>query len=411
MLTIDAAIKAVLDHARPLPPRRVALARAAGLVLAENVVADLDLPPFDKSTVDGFAVRIEDIGGSGPFQCSLGEEILAGQVPSRPLARGEAALVMTGAPLPPGAGAVVMIEQSARMDEHVSFRGPVTPGQNVLKRAREMKRGDVVLEAGVPLTPARIGLLASVGCVQPLAVPRCAARIVPTGDELVSPDQYPGPGQIRESNSSMLRALALAEGADASALGLARDELPALRESLGAGLESDVLIVTGGVSAGKRDLVPEVLESLGVTRVFHKVRVKPGKPIWFGVGPERPERPPALVFGLPGNPVSGIVGFLLFARPAFRVLHGRKAGSNELIAGRLLAPFAHRGDRPTYHPAICDAESGIKPLNWAGSADLRALAGADGFAVFAAGDRDYTAGETIQFMPLPSSVGCVTDGQ
>ena len=165
-----------------------------------------------------------------------------------------------------------------------------------------------------------------------------------------------------------------------------------------------MLLITGGVSAGNRDLVPEALASLGVDRVFHKVRIKPGKPLWFGVGPPATRGPGALVFGLPGNPVSGVVGFLLFVRPALDRLWSRTAPRPYLGRGRLAAPFAHSGDRPTYHPsrlvprADRPGESEVEPLAWAGSADLRTVAQADGFAVFPAGDRAYEAGETVDFL-------------
>ena len=184
-----------------------------------------------------------------------------------------------------------------------------------------MRAGEVVLTAGTILKPAHLGVLASVGRT-PVRVVRPQVAIVPTGDELVEPDQIPGPGQIRNSNAMMLRALAMEEGAEAESLPTAPDEADELRRILQNGLDSDVLMITGGVSAGQRDLVPAVLEELGVRCVFHKVRLKPGKPIWFGVGGPRAGRPGPLVFGLPGNPVSGLVGFLLFVRPAFAALAG-----------------------------------------------------------------------------------------
>ena len=192
-------------------------------------------------------------------------------------------------------------------------------------------------------------------------------------------------------------------------LPIARDDPRSLHDILKRGLASDVLVITGGVSAGRRDLVPETLEHLGARAVFHKIRLKPGKPLWFGVGPARQDAPGTLVFGLPGNPVSGIVGFLLFVRPALEALAGKPAHGSRLRRGRLVCPFDQRGDRLTYHPArLVLAESrsptasepGIEPLDWAGSADLRTVTQADGFAVFPAGDRHYPAGEWIDFLPL-----------
>ncbi len=293
----------------------------------------------------------------------------------------------------------------------------VRAGQNILPRGREMRAGDLVLAAGTVLGPAHLGVLASVGRSWPRVVrPRVA--VASTGDELVEPDRVPGPGQIRNSNAIMLRALAIEDAAQAEAMPIIPDDPAALREILGRGLESDVLVITGGVSAGQRDLVPEALEALGVRRVFHKVRLKPGKPIWFGVGRSRSadgaepgsdegRRPGSLVFGLPGNPVSGLVGYLLFIRPALAILSRRPGPPPTPRPARLAGPFRHRGDRPTYHPArrvngpASDAvPPAIETLDWAGSADLRTVASADGFAAFPAGDRDYTPGEIVDFLAM-----------
>jgi len=406
LLTVDEALRAVRERAAPLPPQRRRVAEARGCRLAEDVTADLDLPPFDKALVDGYAVRSCDLV-SGACRLAVGEEIVAGQSPTRALAPGEAAAIMTGAPLPPDADAVVMIEKTERDGSFVRLDGTgVRPGLNRLVRGREMRRGDVVLCAGVPLNAPRLGVLASVGRSEVLVVPRPRVAIVPTGDELVEPDRIPGPGQIRNSNAVTLGALAAATGSEIRTFPIAPDDSAGLRATLEHALDSDVLVITGGVSAGNRDLVPEVLESLGVRRVFHKIRVKPGKPLWFGLGPSRGDRPGPLVFGLPGNPVSGIVGFLLFVRPALLALAARPAPVLAPRRGRLARAFVHASDRPTYHPSrllapdAADTELAIEPLDWAGSADLRTVAQADGFAVFPAGDRHYLPGEVVDFLDM-----------
>jgi molybdopterin molybdotransferase len=283
-------------------------------------------------------------------------------------------------------------------------QGDVRIGQNLLSRGREMRAGEVVLPRGSVLKPAHLGILASVGRVE-VSVLRPRVAVVPTGDELVEPDRTPGPGQIRNSNAVMLQTLAIDAGAEAEALPIAADEPAPLRGILRRGLEADVMVVAGGVSAGQRDLVPAALEDLGTGRVFHKVRLKPGKPLWFGVGPPRPDGPGPLVFGLPGNPVSGLVGFLLFIKPALAVLAGKPDAGPASIEARLAGGFRHRGDRPTYHPARIISggprdPAEVSPLEWSGSADLRCVAAADGFAVFPAGDRDYRPGEIVGFMPM-----------
>jgi molybdopterin molybdotransferase len=275
-----------------------------------------------------------------------------------------------------------------------------------LERGRELRAGDIVLGRGERLNAPRLGLLASVGRTTALVHPRPRVVVVPTGDELVEPDQEPGPGQIRNSNAVTLRALAQAAGAEAGTLAIAPDDPERLAAAFHWGLSADVLVITGGVSAGTRDLVPETLQRLGVTRVFHKVRLKPGKPLWFGIGPARAEGPAPLVFGLPGNPVSGIVGFLLFVRPALNVLAGHASDSAFAIPSvplPLAAPFRQTGERPTYHPARIVSHAGaqtIAPLDWAGSADLKTVALADGFAIFPAGDRTYEQGEIVGFLAL-----------
>jgi molybdopterin molybdotransferase len=200
--------------------------------------------------------------------------------------------------------------------------------------------------------------------------------------------------------------MARAAGAESSTTAIAPDDEERLAEALGRGLMADVLLITGGVSAGNRDLVPATLERLGVEKVFHKVRLKPGKPLWFGAGRARADRPGPLVFGLPGNPVSGVVGFLLFVRPALRLLAGGGSGSVADPAASelpLASPFAHRGDRPTYYPArLClrEGRRAIETLDWAGSADLRTVARSDGFAIFGEGERTYRQGEIVGFLPL-----------
>jgi molybdopterin molybdotransferase len=407
MLTVAEALSAVRDHARALPPVGLPLADALDCVIAEDVVADLDSPPFDKALVDGYAVRASDLQGPDRW-LSLGETVLAGQTPSRSLGRREAATITTGAPIPPGSDAVVMHERTEPRDGGILVIEPeVKSGQNLLPRGREMRAGDIVVTQGSILRPARIGVLAAVGRPQVQVVPRPLVAIVPTGDELVEPSQVPGPGQIRNSNAALLYALAVEAGARASVLPIAPDLPGPLGTILERGLESDILIVTGGVSAGQRDLVPAVLESLGVRCIFHKVRLKPGKPLWFGVGPARDDRPATLVFGLPGNPVSGLVGFLLFVKPTIAVLAGKRAKSAGWLRARLAHQFCHRGDRMTCFPSRI-VETGddlaesrwIELLRWQGSADLRAAAEADGFAIFAAGDREYAPGEIVDFLPL-----------
>jgi molybdopterin molybdotransferase len=407
MLTVEEALVLVREQVKSLTPTDCSLIDSLGCLLAEDIAADADQPPFDKALVDGYAVRAADLAaGNRRFQ--VGETILAGQTPNRPLEPREVAEIMTGAPLPQGADAVLMHEHTRAVDGGIlTDESEIRPGRNRLLRGQVYRAGDIILRRGTRLTPACLGLLASVGRTRVLVVPKPRLAIVPTGDELVEPDRVPGPGQIRNSNGIMLEALTIEHGAAVQTLPIAPDEASELERILKQGLNFDALLITGGVSAGRRDLVPAALEKLGVTQIFHKIRLKPGKPLWFGIGPRRDNRPGAFVFGLPGNPVSGLVGFLLFIRPSLHSLAGRSEPLPELAEVRLGETFTHRGDRPTYHPARWMERSGdskmlgvIEPLNWAGSADLLGVARADGFAVFPAGDRVFQPGEIVRFLSL-----------
>ncbi len=408
MITVDEALGLVLRHAKPLSARPVAAAEALGHVLAEDIVSDVDSPPYDKSMVDGYAVRSADLVG-GRAELRLIEEIVAGSIPSRAVTAGGCTRIMTGAPVPDGADAVVMVERSGvagpandliRIDvERLRAK------QNILPRATSLRRGDVVLKIGRTLRPVELGLLAEVGRTTIRAIPAPRVAVLSTGNELVPAERAPVGSQIRNSNGPMLAAAVRRAGGIAVELGVARDEAGELRAKLAAGLECDVLVISGGVSAGVLDLVPGMLRELGVEEVFHKVRIKPGKPLWFGKR-DRADGSATLVFGLPGNPVSSLVCFELFARPAMRHLSGKPGNSPvPTFMATLASDFTHRGDRPTYHPAQLELDGGqrqatVRPLEWAGSADLRGFARADALIVFPAGDRHYTAGETVSTISL-----------
>ncbi len=400
MLSVEEALDRVLSRAQTRAAVGSATSEALGLVLAEEITSDVDSPPHDKSIVDGYAVIAADLA-SGPAELTLLEEVMAGDVPRHSITRGTTIRVMTGAPIPAGADAMVMVEQSEMVGERVRLAPPrVTVGQNIMRRAASMARGEPVLSAGHVLRAIELGLLAEVGRTQVQVIPRPRLAVLSTGNELVPPGAAPGPGHIRNSNSPMLVALAQAAGAASFDLGIARDEPEVLRSLMATGLEADVLVISGGVSAGVLDLVPGALESLGVRPVFHKIRLKPGKPLWFGVLPA--EGGDKLVFGLPGNPVSSLVGFELFVRPAIAKLAGRSPAADETTA-ILASELAHRGDRPTYHPAELRLEAGqavVEPLKWKGSGDLRTLAGANALACFPAGDERHAAGEMIRVLRL-----------
>jgi len=402
LLMVDEAVALVLHRAKPLPSRLVPLADSVGLILAESVVADIDLPPFTKALMDGYAVRSTDLPRAGEHRLRVVAEVAAGQTADRSIEPGEAARIMTGAPLPEGTDAVINVERT-RIDPDdpnqvlITTSGPTPPGQFRLDRGREMRRGETLLGPGITIRPTTVGLIASAGRGSVRVIPKPSVGVVPTGDELVPVEQTPGSWQIRNTNGPILAAMARDWGAsEVFEHPSVADRPEVLAEVFGRELlERDVLLISGGVSAGIKDLVPSTLVEVGVKPVFHKVAVKPGKPIWFGVGPPRSkDRPGTLVFGLPGNPASGVVGFLLFVRPAMDVLAGRGSNASTIEKVRLGTTFHHRGDRPTYHPVRVEGDR-VFPLDWAGSADLRTVALADGFAAFASGDHVYEVGDAV----------------
>jgi molybdopterin molybdotransferase len=285
------------------------------------------------------------------------------------------------------------------------LKGPLRPGQNIMRRAASLARGQTVLAAGKRLRAAEIGLLAEVGRPEVLVAGWPGVAIIATGDELVELSETPGPGQIRNSNGPLLTALALQAGAEATPLGIARDEPAALREKITAALQHDVVLLSGGVSAGMLDLVPGVLAALGVRPVLHKVNLKPGKPLWFGTRDREAGQPPALVFGLPGNPVSTLVCFELFVRPALERLSGLPGTGRPRFRARLAREHRHRGERPTYWPARWTGGRGgegaqVEPLAWQGSGDLRTLTEANCLAVFQGPDRVLAEGEVVEVLAL-----------
>jgi molybdopterin molybdotransferase len=396
MRTVAEAQAIVLGHTRPLPPAAVALSAAPlGSVLAEHVVSDLDMPPYDKAMMDGYAVRCADLA-AGRATLAVIEEVTAGRTPQRTVGPGEATRIMTGAPMPAGADAVVMVERTRLDGDRVVIEDrPPAAGQNVMPCGREMRSGETILAAGTVLRPQEFGLLATVGRGTVKVYPAPRVTVLSTGDEVVEADERPGPGQIRNGNGPMLCAQVARAGGRPHYLGIARDRLESLRPLVIEGLRADVLLLSGGVSAGKLDLVPGVLEEAGVQAHLHKVAMKPGKPAFFGT------RGDTRVFGLPGNPVSALVCFELFVRPALRRLAGHAEAGPFSVRAALAEDFAYRTDRPTYHPAwleMTDAGWRVRAVPWFGSPDLRGLTRSNAFVVFPVGDHQHQAGQVFEVL-------------
>ena len=377
VIGFDEALALVLEAAAPLPACEVAVEDAVSRVLAEDVRADLPVPGFDTTAMDGWAVRADDVARA-PILLAAAGVSGAGSVPGT-LPPGSAWKVMTGAPMPPGSDAVVPVEEASDVPGgSVRIDTAPKPGAHVRKRGEVFEPGTLLLAAGRRLTPADLVLAAAAGraTLRVARAPRAAVLV--TGDELVPPGVRPGPGQLRNTNGPLLLAALRRAGADAVSLGVARDDEKelgrVLREALAA--RYDVLLTTGGVSAGDYDYVGPALAAEGAHTRFHKVAIRPAKPVLFAT------KGPTLVFGLPGNPVSAAVAFDFFVRPALRAAAGLLPPLPPAVPARLTARVKNKGPRLTFHPARLSWDSGrlaAEPLATRGSHDVLAHAQADAF--------------------------------
>lgn len=406
MIPIEEAYQLLEQTVVQLPAEKTPLADAVGRTLRDEVLADVDSPPHDKSVMDGFAIRSRDLS-NGKNRLQVIETVIAGDWPRLSLQSGQATRIMTGAPLPENADAVVMVEltdtETADGTEWVTLNvDDIEPEKNVLRLGVNFKQGQTVFPAAHVIRPTDVGLLAEVGASVVNTGRRPTVAVLPTGNELVDCSQRPGRGQIRNSNGPMLIAMATSLGLETTDLGVGRDETDALRTLIANGLKQDILLLSGGVSAGTKDLVPEILQELGVRQVFHKVCVKPGKPIWFGVLESDENR--TYVFGLPGNPVSSLIGFQLFVRASVRKMMGGRLLEHPSVIGELSMAHQTRGNRPTYWPGKIihgdDATRRIQPLVWRGSSDLFALGESEGLIYFPADSHQHAAGKRVRFFPF-----------
>lgn len=396
MIEINEALALVESHSQPIGTETRATADSVGYVLAEDIEADINSPPHDKALVDGFAIRAADWNQ----ELQLIEQVIAGQVPSKTVEAGTASQIMTGAPIPDGADAMVMVEDCVLESGVVRIGREAKSGQHIMPRATSFARGDVVLSKGTSIRPIEVGLLSEVGRDQVMCFRKPRVAVLPTGEELVYATDRPAPGQIRNSNGPMLAARVNAAGCSVDQINVARDNIDDLRAKIEQGLKSDILILSGGVSAGVRDLVPPTLESLGVKKVFHKVKLKPGKPIWFGIYEGADQR--TLVFGLPGNPVSSLVCFELFVHSAIRWLSGSTTHVPKQLV-QLGEDLRISGDRPVFYPAATYMEDGqlfAKPIAWKGSSDMLTISQADCLIFLASGERTYAKGEVLSAITI-----------
>ena len=403
MIRVEEHMDAVLNGVQPLSPLEVQLIDAHGCILAEDITAPLDLPPFDNSAMDGYAVRSEDLAGASeptPVRLPVVGDIAAGSSPAYSVQPGLCVRIMTGAPVPPGADAVVPVEWTDGGVASVSIDRPVTPGAYIRRAGEDVTTGEVVLAAGAHLGAAQIGLLAAIGRDRVPVRPRPRVVVLATGSELVEPGTSSlAPGQIYDSNSFALTLAALEAGALAFRVGIVADDPRALVDAIDDQLvRADLVLTSGGVSAGAYDVVKEVLGRVGDVR-FTKVAMQPGMPQGFGhIGPDRTP-----IFTLPGNPVSAYVSFEVFVRPAIRRMLGVDPLHRPMVRARLLEPFRSSRAKRSYTRGwleVADGRYVVRPVGGSGSHLVADLALANAFIVVPEDVEEVPAGATVSVMML-----------
>lgn len=403
MIPISKAIDIVLNEISPIGDEAIELSRAVGRVLAENIKADSDLPPFDRSQMDGFAVRASD-AATAPILLKIAGESAAGKGWNKTLKQGEAVRIMTGAPVPRGADAVQKVELTVEGDELPQLSGdtvtilePTKKGRYIVPKGYEVKKGATAFSKGTLITPAMIAGLASFGydIVRVAAMPRVA--ILATGSEIVDVSEKPGKDQIRNSNSPMLQALTEQLACRAEVFPIAKDDTVVLESEIRSAAESaDAVIITGGVSVGKYDLTKTSLSDLGADILFDRIRLKPGKPTVFAKLGKTP------IFGLPGNPVSVAVTFHLLVKAAIRKMQGGDCGMEKSYAA-LAKPAKGTKERDSYLPCSLKTDKMgrmlAEPLKWHGSSDFLTYAKAEALVVVPR-NRSFEKGDVVQIVRL-----------
>jgi molybdopterin molybdotransferase len=408
-LSVTNAQACILESVKLLAAESVGLEQSLGRVLAEDVRANRDLPPYDVSAMDGYAVRSADLANI-PATLAVIEDIKAGDLPAKIVQAGQCARIMTGAPVPQGADAVIRVEDTlASTDNLVQINVAVKPGNDIRMQGEGMRDGDVVLTAGTAITPGVIGVLATVKQAQVQVYRRPRVAILSTGNELEDIDDPVNPNKIPNSNSYALMAQVQALGIEPDLLGIARDDPAELEEYLQRGLRFDVLLVSGGTSVGVHDYVRPTVETLGVQMKFWRVAMKPGHPVAFGVLQRKVNATPrAFVFGLPGNPVSSMVCFEQFVAPALRRMMGHQRLFRRTITARLTHSVKHRPGRTEFVRVTLAKEEGgyysATSTGAQGSGMLLSMARADGLLVIPAASTGLASGSAVTVQLLDRTV-------
>ncbi len=404
MISVESASETILNEIKPLGLESVDLVSALGRVMGEDILAVRNNPPWDNSAMDGYALVSSDTeaaSGSNPVTLKVIYDLPAGSVPKGAVKSGQAVRIMTGAPVPEGATAVVMVEKTEGADGAVVIMAPVRAGENVRKRGEDFKAGEVVIKEGAVVRPAEVSMLATVGVPFVFVRRRPRVAVLSTGDELVDVLSVPSTGKIINSNGYALASLVAECGGEPIQLGIAKDTKESLHEKLSRAMKADCILSSGGVSVGDYDFVKDVLREMGSSMIFWKVAMKPGKPLAFGVIGGKP------AFGLPGNPISSMVAFEQFVRPALLKMAGRKDIFRRTFPARLTRDLKIKPGRMNFIRAELKAggaEMSVEPLEGQGSGVISTMVRANSFIVVPADSAGFKKDETVKVQPFDSSV-------
>lgn len=398
MISVDTAIKIVVDKTGLLPSRIVPFESALGLCLAQDVTSDIDMPPFNRSAMDGYAVIAEDIIAA-PTELTVIENIAAGSMPTKEVVRGQASMIMTGAAVPEGADAVVKFEETedTSVQNRVKILKSVKKGSNISNKGEDIRAGHRVLHKGMSIRPQEIGILATVGKSSVEVFPAPTVGIISTGNELVDVNSKPSVAQIRNSNGYSLAAQARHMNAEVEILGIVKDTKEDISGIMRRGLQKDILILSGGVSMGEYDLVGDVMKDLNTDIYFEKVALRPGKPVIFG------RKDNTLIFALPGNPVASFVTFELFIYPAIRKMMGFTTLHRPIVKASLETEIIVKRKRREFRPAFLHMQDNtwfVSPVEWHGSADLLSTTRANCLLIVREDAERFNRGQLVEVIVL-----------
>lgn len=390
MITWKKALDLILKNTPVLKEEKTDITKATGRILAEDIRSDINMPPFDKSAVDGYALKAEDIKNI-PAQLKCIGLISAGDNFNKEVKHNQCVKIMTGAPIPKGANAVMMIEDISFQDSDIKINSKAAKGDNICLLGEDIKQGQLIAQKEILISPSYISLLAAAGKKYVRVRQKPKVAVLNTGGEIIPAGNILPKNKIYNSNGPQLLTLLKTAGLEPVFIGIVKDDFEKLSSAVRQGLKNDILLISGGVSMGDYDLIPKVLKKSGVKEIFHKVKIKPGKPLFFGV------KGKTLIFGIPGNPVSNFLVYQIFIRPAIYKMMGYKNSGNIFKQGIPEKDFVAKNDRAHFVLVNIAGKQNnyyLKPLNSHGSADILALANADGFMVIEPAKR-YIAKKTL----------------